>query len=44
VIPSMLREVFSEGYESKCAFTYEQDVKINSGVMAFSRQGGHYAE
>jgi CRISPR-associated protein Cas5d len=44
VIPSMLREVFSEGYASKCAFTYEQNVKINSGVMEFSSQGGHHAE
>ncbi len=44
VIPSMLREVFSEGYASKCAFTYEQDVKIDSGMMEFSRRGGHHAE
>lgn len=44
VIPSMLREVFSEGYASKCAFTYEQDVEINSGVMEFSRRGGSHAE
>lgn len=44
VIPSMLREVFSEGYASKCAFTYEQDVRITAGVMEFCKQGGHYAE
>ena len=44
VIPSMLREVFSEGYASKCAFTYEQDVKIDSGMMEFSRRGGRHAE
>lgn len=44
VIPSMLREVFPEGYASKCAFTYEQDVEINSGVMEFSRRGGSHAE
>lgn len=44
VIPSMLREVFSGGYASKCAYTYEQNVKITSGVMAFSGQGGKYAE
>src|SRR5208337_1284018 len=43
-IPSMLREIFSEGYASRCAFTYEQDVKINSGVMEFSKQGGQHAE
>jgi CRISPR-associated protein Cas5d len=44
VIPSMLREVFSEGYASKRAFSYEQKVKIISGVMEFGRWGGSYAE
>jgi CRISPR-associated protein Cas5d len=44
VIPSMSREVFSEGYASKCAFTYEQDVKITAGVMEFRRQGGQHVE
>lgn len=44
VIPSMLREVFSEGYASQCAFTYDQDVKITAGVMEYSKQGGKYAE
>jgi len=44
VIPSMLREVFSDGYASKCAFTYDQNVKIAAGVMEYPRQGGRYAE
>jgi CRISPR-associated protein Cas5d len=44
VIPSMLREVFSEGYASKRAFTYDQDVKIAAGVMEFSREGGRHVE
>ena len=44
VIPSMLREVFSERYISKCAFTYDQDVRIAAGVMGFSRQGGQHVE
>ncbi|MDY6990039.1 MAG: CRISPR-associated protein Cas5 [Thermodesulfobacteriota bacterium] len=44
VIPSMLREVFSDGYASKCAFTYEQDVEITAGVMEFRRQGGQHVE
>ena len=44
VIPSMLREVFSGGYASECAYTYEQNVKITSGIMVFSGQGGRYAE
>jgi CRISPR-associated protein Cas5d len=39
VIPSMLREVFSEGYASECAFTYEQDVSLQAGVLEFSKQG-----
>jgi CRISPR-associated protein Cas5d len=44
VVPSMLREVFSGGYASKCAFTYDQNVKIAAGVMEYSRQGGQYAK
>lgn len=44
VVPSMLREVFSEGYASKCAFTYDQDVRITAGVMEFSREGGGHVE
>ncbi|PKN20006.1 MAG: CRISPR-associated protein Cas5 [Deltaproteobacteria bacterium HGW-Deltaproteobacteria-6] len=43
-IPSMLREVFSEGYASQCAFTYDQDVKIVAGVMEYARQGVQYAK
>jgi CRISPR-associated protein Cas5d len=43
-IPSMLREVFSDGYASECAFTYDQNVKIKAGVIEFVRQGGMYAE
>jgi len=38
VIPSMLREVFAEGYASKCAFIYEPNVKIDSGVLVFNRR------
>ena len=44
VIPSILREVFSEGYASKCAFAYDQEVRINAGVMEFSREGGRHVE
>ena len=44
MIPSMLREVFSKGYASERSFTYEQDVKINAGVMEFSQQGGPNVE
>lgn len=35
IIPSMLREVFSGGYASQCAFTYDQNVKIEAGVMEY---------
>ncbi len=44
VIPSMLREVFSEGYASRCAFTYETDAKVTAGVLMFSKEGEQYAE
>jgi len=44
VIPSMLREVFSDGYASKCAFTYEQNVEIQAGVLEFSKKGVQYVE
>lgn len=44
VIPSILREVFSGGYASNCAFTYDKNVKIAAGVMEYSRQGGRHVE
>lgn len=44
IIPSMLHEVFSGGYDTKCAFSYDQNVKIVQGVMEFPRKGGHDAE
>ncbi len=40
VIPSMLREVFSEGYASTCAFTYDQNVKIEAGTLTYPRKEG----
>ncbi|MDR3554691.1 MAG: CRISPR-associated protein Cas5 [Syntrophobacteraceae bacterium] len=44
MLPSMLREVFSTGYASECAFTYDQNVEIAGGVMMFQRGGGLHAE
>lgn len=44
VIPSMLREVFSEGYASKSVFSYDQDMKITGGIMEFPRKGGQDAK
>lgn len=39
-IASMLREVFSEGYASKSAFTYDQNIQIKEGKMEFPNKGG----
>src|SRR5208337_2712429 len=44
VIPSMLREVFSQGYASEYAFTYDQEVRITGGVMEFLGKEGPDAE
>lgn len=39
VILSMLREVFSNGYASeKAEFSYDQNVKINQGVLIFPKK------
>ena len=35
VLPSMLREVFPDGYNSKVRFTYDQNVKIERGVLEY---------
>jgi CRISPR-associated protein Cas5d len=39
VLPSMLREVFPEGYNSPCQFTYDQNVRIERGVLQYSLKG-----
>jgi CRISPR-associated protein Cas5d len=39
VIPSMLRQVFSEGYDSPVSLTYDQDVVIKNGILEYSREG-----
>jgi len=38
-IPSMLREVFSDGYASKTRFTFDQNVRIINGVIEFPQRG-----
>lgn len=43
-IPSMLREVFSEGYASECKFSYDQNLQIQKGALEFPRQGGRHVE
>ncbi len=35
VIPSMLRQVFSEGYQSEVAYLYDTDVEITGGVLTY---------
>jgi len=38
-IPSLLREVFSDGYASESRFTFDQNVAITNGVIEFPRRG-----
>lgn len=35
VLPSMMREVFPDGYNSEVRFTYDQNVLINGGVLHY---------
>lgn len=35
VLPSMLREVFPDGYKSEAKFTYDQDVEIVKGILKY---------
>ncbi|MEG2623359.1 MAG: CRISPR-associated protein Cas5 [Clostridia bacterium] len=39
IIPSMLRQVFSKGYQCQVAYVYDHDVVINNGVLVYSRRG-----
>ncbi len=43
IIPSMLRNVFSDGYASETRFTFDQNVNIANGVLDFSRRGESHA-
>lgn len=38
VIPSMLREVFSDGYASNVSFSFDQNVTLENGILIFSRR------
>ena len=44
VLPSMLREVFPDGYNSKVRFTYDQNVKIERGVLTYPLKGSEAAD
>ncbi|MBU4304756.1 MAG: CRISPR-associated protein Cas5 [Candidatus Omnitrophica bacterium] len=39
VIPSMLRQVFPEGFKSKVHFVYDQNVRIENGVLVYPKKG-----
>lgn len=39
VLPSMLREVFPDGNNSKVRFTYDQNVTIDHGVLTYPLKG-----
>lgn len=38
-IPSMLRQVFSKGYQSEVAYQYDTDVEIAGGVLTYKKGG-----
>lgn len=40
VLPSMLRDVFPDGYNSRRCFNYDQNVRIERGVLHYSLKGG----
>lgn len=42
-IPSMLRQVFSEGYNSPVSFVYDQDCRIVDGVLIYPMRSEDYA-
>lgn len=37
VIPSMLRQVFSNGYQSEVAYLYDTDVEVTGGVLTYRK-------
>lgn len=39
VLPSMLRQVFEDGCNTPLRFTYDQNVKIESGVLHYNLKG-----
>ncbi|MCL1887280.1 MAG: CRISPR-associated protein Cas5 [Kiritimatiellaeota bacterium] len=44
VLPSMLREVFPGGYNAPLRFIYDQNVKIENGVLTYPLKGGEVAD
>lgn len=44
VIPSMLKEVFSKGYATKPAFTFDQNISVQNGVLLFPGKENDHVE
>lgn len=42
VIPSMLRQVFSQGYNSPVAYVYDNDLVIKNGVLEYPKRGADH--
>jgi CRISPR-associated protein Cas5d len=44
VVPSMLRAIFGDGYNSSVSFVYDQDIVIKSGCLVYPNRSGCDAE
>jgi CRISPR-associated protein Cas5d len=42
IIPSMLRQVFSKGYNSPVSYVYNNDLVIQNGVLEYPKRGADY--
>lgn len=42
IIPSMLRQVFSKGYNSEVSYVYDNDLAIKNGVLEYPKRGVFY--
>lgn len=40
VIPSMLRQVFSKGYQTDVAYSYDTNIMVHKGVLIYPKRGG----
>ena len=43
-IPSMLRQVFSQGYASPVSYAYDNDLVIQNGVLVYPKRGANDAK
>lgn len=42
IIPSILRQVFSKGYNSPVSYIYDNDLVIKNGVLKYPKRGADY--